>query len=82
MSQQKQAADEGSGNDHPNSDAPIPANELVVALSDDFTNKLVDTSGNEGEVMGNEGGFNSIDSYNIMANHALMFLPLNQTHAS
>ncbi len=46
-----------------------------LSLSDDFTNKSVDTSGNEGEVMGNEGGFNSIDSYNIMANHALMFLP-------
>ena len=75
MSQQKQAADEGSGDDHPNSDAPIPANELVVTLSDVFTNESVDTSGNEGEDMGDEGGFNSIDSYNIMANHALMCLP-------
>jgi hypothetical protein len=56
MSQQKQEVDEGSGNDHPNSDAPIPANELVVALVDIFTNKSVDTSGNEGGVMGDEGG--------------------------
>ena len=56
MSQQKQAADEGSGNDHPNSDAPIPANELAVALSDVFTDESVDTSGNEGGVMGDEGG--------------------------
>jgi hypothetical protein len=47
---------ESSGNNHPNSDAPIPANELVVALSDVFTNKPVDTSGNEGGVMGDEGG--------------------------
>ncbi len=75
MSQQKQAVDEGSGDDHPNSDALIPANELVVTLSDVFTNESVDTSGNEGEVMGGEGGFNSIDSYNIMANRALMCLP-------
>jgi hypothetical protein len=75
MSQQKQAADEGSGNNHPNSDAPIPADELVVALSDVFTNESVDTSGNEGGVMGDEGGFNCVDSYNIMANRALMCLP-------
>jgi hypothetical protein len=39
---------ESSGNDHPNSDAPIPDNELVVALSDLFTaNQSVDTSGND-----------------------------------
>ena len=75
MSQQKQAADEGSGDDHPNSDAPIPANELVVALSDIFTNESVDTSGNERGVMGDEGVFNSVDSYSIMANCALMCLP-------
>ena len=75
MSQQKQAADEGSGDDHPNSDAPIPANELVVTLSDVFINESVDSSGNEGGVMGDEGGFNSVDSYNIMANRALMCLP-------
>ena len=75
MLQQKQATDEGSGDYHSNSDAPIPANELVVTLSDVFTNESVDTSGNEGEVMGDEGGFNSIDSYNIMANRALMCLP-------
>ncbi len=75
MLQKKQAADEGSGDDHPNSDAPIPANELVVALSDVFTNKSVDTSGNEGGVMGDEGVLNSVDSYNIMANRALMCLP-------
>ncbi len=75
LSQQKQAADEGSGDDHSNSDAPIPANELVVTLSDVFTNKSVDTSGNEGEVMGDEGGFKSVDSYNIMANRALICLP-------
>jgi hypothetical protein len=30
---------ESSGDDHPNSDAPIPANELVVALSDLFTDE-------------------------------------------
>ena len=75
MSQQKQVADEGSGDDHPNSDAPIPVNELVVALSDVFTNESVDTSVNEGGVMGDEGEFNSIDSYNIMANRVLMCLP-------
>ena len=75
MSQRKQAADEVSGDDHPNSNAPIPVNELVVAFSDVFTNKSVDTSGNEGGVMGDEGGFNSIDSYNIMVNRALMCLP-------
>ena len=75
MSQQKQVADEGSGDDHPNSDAPIPANELVVALSNVFTNKSVVTSGNEGGVMGDEGVLNSVDSYNIMANRALMCLP-------
>ena len=75
MSQQKQAADEGSDDDHPNSDAPIPANELVVALSDVFTNESVDTSGNERGAMGDEGGINSVDSYNIMANRALMCLP-------
>ena len=75
MSQQKQVADEGSGDDHPNSDAPIPVNELVVALSDVFTNESVDTSVNEGGVMGDEGEFNSIDLYNIMANRVLMCLP-------
>ena len=75
MLQQKQVADEGFGDDQPNSDAPIPANELVVALSDVFTNESVDTSGNEGGVMGNEGVFISIDSYNIMVNRALMCLP-------
>ena len=47
---------ESSGDDHPNSDAPIPANELVVALSDVFTDESVDTSGNDGGVMGDEGG--------------------------
>jgi hypothetical protein len=47
---------ESSGDDHPNSDAPTPANELVVPLSDVFTNKPVDTSGNKGGVMGDEGG--------------------------
>ncbi len=45
-----------SGDDYPNSDATIPTNELVVPLSDVFTNKPVDTSGNEGGVMGDEGG--------------------------
>ena len=73
--QQKQAADKGFGNDRPNSNSPIPANELVVALSDVFTNESFDTSGNEGGVMGDEGGFNSVDSYNIMTNRALMCLP-------
>ena len=57
---------------HGNSSTPIPANELVVALSDVFTNESVDTSGNEGGVMGDEG---EGDSYNIMANRALMCLP-------
>jgi hypothetical protein len=56
MLQQKQTADEGSDVDHPNSDAPIPANELVVALSNVFTDESVDTSGNDGGVMGDEGG--------------------------
>ena len=58
MLQQKQAVDEGSGNDHPNSDAPIPDNELVVALSDLFTaDESIDTSGNHyGGVVGEEGG--------------------------
>ena len=59
MSQRKQAADEVSGDDHPNSNAPIPVN-VVVALSDVFTNKSVDASGNEGGFMGGEGGFNSV----------------------
>ncbi len=46
-----------SGNDHPNSDALISDNELVVALSDLFTtNESVDTSGNDGGVVGEEGG--------------------------
>ena len=47
---------ESSGDDHPTSDAPIPANELVVALSNLFTNEAFDTSGNDGGVMGEEGG--------------------------
>ncbi len=47
---------ESSGDDHPTSDAPIPANDLVVALSDLFTNKSFDMSGNDGGVMGEEGG--------------------------
>ena len=47
---------ESSSNDHPNSNASIPANELVVVLSDVFTDESVDTSGNEGGVMGDEGG--------------------------
>jgi hypothetical protein len=51
MLQQMQVADEGSGDDHPNSDAPIPA-----ALSDVFTDESVDMSGNEGGVMQDEGG--------------------------
>ena len=62
MSQRKQAADEGSGDDHPNSDAPIPAN-VVVALSDVFMEKSVDMSGNDEGFTGGEGGFNSINSY-------------------
>ena len=45
-----------SGDDHPTSDAPIPANELVVALSDLFTNESFDTFGNDEGVMGEEGG--------------------------
>ena len=49
--------------------------QLVVALSDLFTDESFDTSGNEGGVMGDEGGFNSVDSYNIMTNRALMCLP-------
>ena len=47
---------ESSGDDHPTSDAPIPANELGVALSDLFTDESFDTSGNDGGVMGEEGG--------------------------
>ena len=48
---------ESSGDDHPNSDAPIPDNELVVALSDLFTaDESIDTSGNDGGVVGEEGG--------------------------
>jgi hypothetical protein len=49
---------ESSGNDHPNSDAPIPDNDLVVALSDLFTaDESIDTSGNhDGGVVGEEGG--------------------------
>jgi hypothetical protein len=50
---------ESSGDDHPNSDAPLPDNELVVALSDLFTaNESVDTSGNDEGVLvlGEEGG--------------------------
>ena len=54
--QQKQEVDEGSGDYHPTSNAPIPANELVVALSDIFTDESVDTSGTEGGVMGEQGG--------------------------
>ena len=46
---------ESSGDDHPTSDAPIPANELIVTLSDLFT-KAFDTSGNDGGGMGEEGG--------------------------
>jgi hypothetical protein len=46
-----------SGDDHPNSDAPIPDNELVVALSDLFTaDESIDTSGNDGGVERKEGG--------------------------
>ena len=55
LQRKKQAADEGSGEDHPNSDAPIPVN-VVVTLSDVFTDKSVDMSGNEGVFMGGEGG--------------------------
>ncbi len=72
MSHRKQAADEGSGNDHPNSDAPIPAN-VVVALSDVFTDKSVDMSGNERGFMGGEGGFNSVNSYY----HGKQWVPWN-----
>jgi len=64
LQRKKQAADEGSGDDHPNSDAPIRAN-VVVALSDVFTDKSVDTSGNEGRFMGGEGGFNSVKGLTI-----------------
>ena len=46
-----------SSDDHPNSDAPIPDNELVVALSDLVTaNESIDTSGNDGGVVGEEDG--------------------------
>jgi hypothetical protein len=47
---------ESSGDDQPNSNALIPANELVVALSNVFTDKPVDTAGNKGGVMGDEEG--------------------------
>ena len=72
MSQRKQAADEGSGNDHPNYNAPIPTT-VVVALSDVFTDKSVVTSGNEGGFMGGEGGFNSVNSYY----HGKQWVPWN-----
>jgi hypothetical protein len=52
MSQQKQAADEGSGDDHPNSDAPILANELVGALSDNQLTRL----GMREQLWGMKGG--------------------------
>ncbi len=54
--QQKQEVDEGSGDYHPTSNAPIPANELFVALSYLFTDESVDTSRTEGGVMGEQGG--------------------------
>ena len=47
---------EYSGDDHPTSNAPIPDNELVVAMFDLFTDNSFDTSGNDGGVMGEEGG--------------------------
>ena len=47
---------ESSGDDHPTSDALIPANELVVTLSDLFPDESFDTSGNDVGVMGEEGG--------------------------
>ena len=47
---------ESSGDDHPTYNAPIPDNELVVAMSDLFTDKSFDTSENDGGVMGEEGG--------------------------
>ena len=47
---------ECSGDDHPTSDALIHANELVAALSNLFTDEAFDTSGNDGGVMGEEGG--------------------------
>jgi hypothetical protein len=47
---------ESSSDDGPNNDAPIPANELVVTLSDLFTDESVDMSRNDGGVMGEEGG--------------------------
>ena len=47
---------ESSGDDHPTSNAPIPDNKLVVAMSDLFTDKSFDTSENDGGVMGEEGG--------------------------
>jgi len=66
---------ECSGNNHPTSDAPIHANELVVMLSNLFTNEAFDTSGNDGELWGKKVGFSTINSFKIMANHALMCSP-------
>jgi len=47
---------ESSGDDHATSDALIPANELVAALSNLFTDESFDTSGNDGGFMVEEGG--------------------------
>ena len=47
---------ESSDDDGPNYDAPIPANEFVVTLSDLFTDESVDMSGSDGGVVGEEGG--------------------------
>jgi hypothetical protein len=43
--------------------AMITPTPMLRLLSDVFTDKSIDTSGNEGGFMGGEGGFNSINSY-------------------
>jgi hypothetical protein len=45
-----------SGNNHLNFDAPILANELVVASSNHITDKAVEMSGNDGGGNRGDGG--------------------------
>ncbi len=49
-----------SGDNHLTFNALIPANELVVPLSNHTTDKAVDTSGNEGGIMGVRGGLGAL----------------------
>jgi hypothetical protein len=54
-----------SGDDHLNFDAPIPANELVVALFYHITNEAVDMSWNEGGIMGVRGEVSRNNSFGV-----------------